>query len=115
MDYQVYKMIHLISIMTFFVLATASFYFTEKSKKVAASLGVLSLVIFTGGMGLMARLGIAKGTWPTWIFVKIAIFLLVVAGAHMIAKRVPKPARIGIPFLLILFTLASYMAIYKPF
>lgn len=113
--YSTYKLIHLVSIMTFFLLATASFYFTEKSKKVAIALGVLSLVIFTGGMGLMARLGIAAQSWPVWIWVKIAVFLLVVGGAHMIAKRIPKPARIGIPFLLILFTIAAYMAINKPF
>lgn len=103
--------------MIFFLLATASFYFTEKSKKVAALLGVLSLVIFTGGMGLMARLGIAKGPWPMWIYAKIVIFLLVVGGAHMIAKRVPvsAKAKVGISFLIVLFSLAAYLAINKPF
>ncbi len=112
--YATYKLVHLVSVMTFFLLATASFYSTKKSKKMAAVLGILSIMIFAGGMGLMARLGIASQSWPTWIWVKIGVLLLVVGGAHMIAKRVRKPAVIGISFLLILFTIAAYVAINHP-
>ncbi len=62
----------------------------------------------------MARMDIAKGPWPFWIYVKLGIFLLLVGGAHMIAKRVPNPARVGIPFMLALFAVAAYFAINKP-
>ena len=112
-SYEHYKILHIVSILLFFMLATASFYIPQKSKVMATWIGTFAFLILLGGMGLMARLGIASA-WPAWTIGKVVVWFLVVGGAHMIAKRVPNPARVGIAFLATCGIIAAALAIYKP-
>jgi hypothetical protein len=111
--YEHYKLLHIVTILLFFMLATASFYIPKKSKVMAGWIGILAFLILLGGMGLMARLGIARD-WPAWTIGKVVVWFLLIGGAHMIAKRVPNPSRVGIWFLSICGIAAAALAIYKP-
>lgn len=75
-------------------------------------LGVL--LILLGGFGMLARLGIVRGTsWPGWVWVKVAIWGILGIAA-LLPYRFPRTA---LPLLLLLPALgglAAYMAIYKP-
>lgn len=71
-------------------------------------------LILLGGFGMLARLGIVRGTsWPAWVWVKVVIW-----GILGIAAFVPfRFPRMSIPLLFLLPVLgglAAYMAIYKP-
>lgn len=112
-SYEMYKVLHLSSIFLFLMLATASFFQAAPSKLLAAASGISGVLILVFGMGLLARIGLTQ-SMPTWVIAKIVVWLVILAGGHIIAKRVKNPCRVGIPFLLILGTIAVYFALFKP-
>jgi len=79
-----YKIIHLAGIFLLiggiggmWAMAAAS---TEEARGAArrllmASHGVAMLLILLAGFGMLAKLGIS-GAWPLWVWIKIAIWLL---------------------------------------
>lgn len=76
--------------------------------------GLGLFLILLGGFGMLARLGIVRGTsWPGWVWVKMVVW-----GALGIAvflpHRFPVTARPVLVLLPVLGGLAAYMAIYKP-
>ncbi len=77
--------------------------------------GLGVFLILLGGFGMLARLGIVRGTsWQGWIWAKVIIWGILVAAAFL-PFRFPRAA---MPLLLLLPLLggtAAYMAIYKPF
>ena len=111
---ETYKFLHLVFIFTFFSLSTASFFLTEKSKKMAAAIGFVGFLILVAGMGLMAREGLMQ-TWPTWVICKLVLWFVLLGGSHSIAKRVRNPAKVGIVFLIVIGALAAFLAIFKSF
>ena len=114
-SYEMYKLLHIAAIVLFFMLASVSFALpaNAKPKGLAAAIGILSLLILTFGMGLAARLGL-MAAWPAWATAKIIVWLLVVGGAHMIAKRAKNPLRAGLAFLFVCAFAAIYFVIFKP-
>ena len=111
-SYLTYKFIHVVSIFVFLCCASIAYAMPERRKLFAILIGVSSFFVLVGGMGLMARLG--NGFQP-WIIAKLVIWLVLTGGAHMIAKRVPSPAKYGIPFLIGGGALAAWLALFKPF
>lgn len=77
--------------------------------------GLGAFLILFGGFGMLARMGIVQGTgWPTWLWVKVAVWG-VLAPAALLPYRRPATALPLLLLLPVLGGLAAYMAIYKPF
>ena len=112
-SYEIYKIVHLTSLVVLFSCFGISFFGTS-SKLIKVLTGIATLLVLVGGMGLMARLGIAHGTaWPLWLKLKFAIWFIVGIGGAIIARRFPKLGR-GAYFVFIgFFILAAAAANYK--
>ena len=67
------------------------------------------------GMMLLPRLGLSsEDGFPTWIIVKMAIWISMALATPIVVKRWPDRAkRLFIPYM-ILVLIAVCMAIYKP-
>lgn len=114
MSYQVYKMMHIISIVLFFSLFALAVFGGESKKIQKALTGVFVLVILVSGMGLVARIGIPHGAgWPIWLKVKLGIWAFIGILGHIVLKRFPKFSRHFYFTSIGLLVLASYMANYK--
>lgn len=78
-SYETYKILHIFTIMMTVsamggVIAEGR-WIPNRSFKIV--IGVLSFLIFVGGMGLIARLGFKHGEpFPSWIMAKIAMWIL---------------------------------------
>lgn len=120
MPYEFYKLIHLIGIVLLFTglvtlitMKVAGIALSGTSKKIAfATHGIGLVFLLVSGFGLLARLGMAQNM-PNWIYVKLLIWLFLGASVALIKRKVQ-----GWSFyyvLLAVFTLAGYVALYKPF
>ncbi|MFL5785702.1 MAG: hypothetical protein ACJ76H_13885 [Bacteriovoracaceae bacterium] len=112
-DYPVYKIIHLTSIVVLFTGLAISFYGVN-AKHIKVLTGLATFFTLVGGMGLMARLGIGHGAeWPLWVKLKMVIWVIIGIGGAIVARRLPKYGRPAYFVSLILFGLASAIANYK--
>jgi hypothetical protein len=86
MDPNIYKVIHLAGVIILFGALGASIYTSSnKDNKLAAILhGISLLLILVSGFGLIAR--IWGSQWQWWMFVKMAIWLLL-GGAYTLGKK----------------------------
>jgi hypothetical protein len=119
MPTEVYKLLHLLGIMLLFAslggMAVLGLRGGEDRevgpirKLLAIAHGVSLLVVFVAGFGLMARLGIMSG-WPTWIFVKIALWL-VLGAAVVLVRRTPELGRVWLLLLPLVGGGAAWVAI----
>jgi len=121
MSYSFYKVLHLLGIMVLLsslggLVIQGLLGATSNSrvrKLLAASHGVALLVVFVAGFGLMARKGIVSGTWPLWIFAKLAIWLLFGASLTLV-RRTPSLATVWFFVVPLLGAAAASFAIYQP-
>ncbi len=122
MPYEFYKVLHLLAILVLFTamggLAMVTLRGGSETEKKAARKplmilhGVALLVIFVAGFGLMAKLGMMKSGWPTWLFGKFAVWLFL-GGAMALVKR-----PMGSAWYLLLPLVGgvgAWLAVYKPF
>jgi hypothetical protein len=112
-SYNVYKLIHLISIMGLFIaLGSAAVTDKSQSRWAAPFHGIALLLILTAGFGMLARLGV-HGALPGWVIGKLVIWLLL-GGALAIARKKLLPAPAFVLLLIALGGVAASMALWKP-
>jgi hypothetical protein len=121
-SHQLYNLVHILGIVLAVsalagaaVLAgTAGTRDVAGTRRMLAILhGVGAFLILLGGFGMLARLGIVQGGFPGWIWVKLAIWVLVAAALFLPYRR-PAAARSLLLAVPILVAVAAYMALYKP-
>lgn len=116
MPYEVYKLIHIVSIFLFISSLGALFFGNKESKLHKILSGVVSLMILVAGMGLLARLNYNHGEpWPLWVKMKIALWMLAAILLPVLNKRVTQKRGLAFSLIMIILSLAAYVAIYKPF
>jgi cytochrome bd-type quinol oxidase subunit 2 len=123
MSYEVYKVLHLLGILTLFcalggavVLAfTGTADEQPRARKLLMILhGIALVVIVVAGFGLMARKGIVHGSgWPSWIYGKFAIWLVLGAAAAFV-RRSGRKALSWIIVLPLVGALAAWLAVVQP-
>jgi len=112
-DYQMYKVIHLTSIIILFTGLAISFY-GSAHKHIKVLTGIGTLLTLVGGMGLMARMGVSHTEgWPLWIKLKMTIWFVIAIGGAMVARRFPKYGKPSYFISLVLFLIATIAANYK--
>ena len=123
MPYPIYKLIHFLGLITVVgALVAAAMHILRggtraddpyrKWIRVMHGIGMFLLVL--GGFGLLARLGIAHGGFPTWVTLKLVIWVLF-GAAIALPHRGKGPARLVLLAIPILVLLAAALALYKPF
>ena len=107
------KVFHLMMIFGFLTCASSAFFLApDQRKKLAPTIGYLGLGIMGTGAFLMT---IYHTGMAGWVIAKMVVWVFIMGGAHSIAKRVERPGRVGVPFLIGLATLAAFFALFKPF
>lgn len=118
----VYKVIHILGILMLFLSYGGILIHTINGgtrdtnvwrKPLAITHGLGLLLVILGGFGLLAKLGI-HWPWPGWVITKIGIWV-VFGGIVGIAARRPAMVQPLWWLLLLLGTLAAYLAGTKPF
>lgn len=113
-SYEVYKILHLISIILFTGAIGAQFFTEMSTKSVKIVSGISSFFILVAGMGLLARLGVSHGSgWPAWAWLKLGIWVLVAALGPILAKRLKHNKAMGYYAIIILMFIAVYAAVTK--
>lgn len=111
--YEVYKILHLTSIVVLFTGLALSFY-GGQWKHIRILTGIATLFTLVAGMGLMARLGIGHAQeWPMWIKLKMLVWFIIGMGGAIIARRFPKYGKPSYVVSLVLFVFAAAAANYK--
>ena len=123
MPYAVYKLMHFLGIfMVITALAATSMHVLRGGSRtdnpyrrvLGAAHGIAAALILTGGFGMLARLDVMHGALPTWIYVKLAIWVTLAAAAVVpyLGRRYAGGLLIAVPMLAIA---AGAVALYKPF
>jgi uncharacterized membrane protein SirB2 len=112
-----YRVLHYGSLFFFFSSLGISFFTDNKNVANKIIQGVASLLILVAGMGLIAKaLEIGHGaSWPAWIHAKITVWALLAIGAPILSKRLTKGKAIAFYSMIVLGTVAAYLAVNKPF
>lgn len=118
LSYQIYKIIHFIGI-ALVLMSLAGMLASPKlspafgRRFLSINHGIGLFLVLLGGFGLMARTGIAGGSWPQWIWFKFAIWLCF--GAYIVvARRLQSRAPLVWTGMLVLLIAAATIANYKP-
>ena len=88
--------------------SSAVTWFTERGSFRTLAL----IVILVAGFGLMAKLGMMKG-WPTWIYGKLAIWVVLGAAATAV-RKLADHGKLWIVLLPVFGAVAAYLAILHP-
>lgn len=85
---------------------------TAARKRLVMVHGLALIVILVAGFGLMAKLGMMKG-WPTWIYGKLAIWVVLGAAATAV-RKLADHGKLWIVLLPVFGAVAAYLAILHP-
>lgn len=122
MSYVVYKLIHFFGITAVIAVlaATCMHAFAGGTRAsnpfrrvFGATHGVAVFLILLGGFGMLARLDVMHGALPRWVYLKLAIWL-VLGLAIALPYRARVYARTVLLALPVLMVLAAAIALYKP-
>ena len=116
MSYEVYKFIHVISVILFVSMIVRVFSTKNFAKIDKVFLHSSGFLILVGGMGLLARLGVSHtGGWPLWVKAKLGLWLVLFPVFAILSKRMVAKDWKHWPMLLITIILAAvYFAVFKP-
>ena len=106
-----YKWLHLSGIGLVLMSLAAMAWRTESRKLPSIAHGIGLLVAFVAGFGLLARGGYG---WPAWVYVKLVLWLAL-GGVSVLFKRKPELATPLWVAVFVVFVVAGYLGIYKPF
>ena len=122
MSEEIYRLMHYLAVLIW-VGGNATLFFgpeTQNPKKAKIWVGVASLLILVGGMGLIIRaLGLTHGSdsgWPWWIKIKLVLWFILAVASPVLHKRVSSPRKrthAGIVLMALTFV-AVALAVYKP-
>lgn len=114
-SYEVYKIIHILCILLT-VAALAVGYYSAQPKHIKIISGVTSLLILVSGMGLLARIGVSHGQgFPTWVMVKMMLWLVIAIAGPVLAKRLSATVKPKAFWgFIALFLVAICLAVIKP-
>ncbi|MQA92852.1 MAG: hypothetical protein GEU90_21950 [Gemmatimonas sp.] len=122
-SYQLYNLVHIVGLvlvmaglggMIVTVIAGGEQRSVWARRSAAAFHGLGIFLILLGGFGMLARLGLVRGTpWPGWVWVKAFVWGTLALAAFL-PYRYPKTAKPLLLLLPVLGGFAAYMAIYKP-
>lgn len=113
-NYHDLKVLHIFTVSVFFISMSVSMYNPEKLlHKILTGMG--SFVVLVTGIILLERFGISyKGPYPTWVIIKVGIWLAVSIITPIVVKKFSKFSKLLFwPWLFALF-LEIAMAVYKP-
>ncbi len=118
MPITLYKLLHILGLLMVFAamggaVITAATADGSWKKLHGALHGIGAFLLLLGGFGMFARLGI-MGTWPGWVWGKLAIWL-VLGAAPFIIRKAPEKAKGFLFGAILLGFAAAYLALYKPF
>lgn len=115
-SYEIYKVIHIYAVLVMVLSLGINLVVPEKIKFYSILSGIFTFLTLVGGFGLMARIGIKHGAmFPSWIMVKILIWLLIGIGMPVAIKRFSGTKKIiALKVMLMLSLISIIMAVYKP-
>ncbi len=111
MSYEFYKILHVLMVVLMFSFFAVQIFSKNTDKKMGMYSGIASLVLFVSGFGLIARLG---SGWPTWVLIKLGIWLVIAIGTPMVIKRMSAQKRPWFGLMSILLIVVLYLVQYKP-
>jgi hypothetical protein len=95
LSYEIYKLLHVAAIFLMLSAAAGAWALkaasnSQNNPKIRKLLmmihGIAMFLILLGGFGTMARLGVAT-PWPTWIWIKLAIWIALGGLPVILSKR----------------------------
>ena len=113
MDPLIYSVIHVVSaiLLTAFTFKAFAAPSPEKRKGTMMATGILTLLLFVAGFGLLAKL---EYGFDGWVIAKI-VCALVMAALSGIAYRKPGATGVLSSIAVIVVGVAIYMVYFKPF
>ncbi|HJP29251.1 MAG: hypothetical protein QF689_17765 [Candidatus Latescibacteria bacterium] len=112
MTIEFYKWLHL-SGLGLTLLAIGGLAWRQDQKLLSITHGIGLLIALIGGFGLVARYAI-DWPWPGWLWIKIVVWLIF-GASPVLLKRLPQ---LNTPLwwgLWVLFLVAAYLGVFKPF
>ena len=113
MNYQVFLLLHLVSVLllsgvTFAALASGD---PDQRRQYLMRSGILSLLVFISGFGVMGMMGLG---FPGWAVVKVVCWLGL-SGITGMAFRMRDKTSMLAAVATVLMLVAVIMVVYKPF
>lgn len=109
-----YKLLHLIAMLS--ALVALGGLITGPSagfrKALVAVHGTAMLILLVAGFGAHAKLGVDG--FPPWLWGKLAIWL-VLGGIVVPIRKKPESKGLWLVLVIVLASLSSWLALYKPF
>ena len=113
MSYEIYKVLHLIGLVTLFAsLGALAVIPADRRKPFMMLHGIATVVMLVAGFGLLARLQLMHNL-GAWVYGKAAIWL-VLGATPVVLRRKPNAALPVLLVSLVLGAIAAILAIYKP-
>ena len=120
--YEAYKVLHLLAVLLLFLCFGGLAMYVAggggragnpNRKLIAALHGTAAFLVLLGGFGLLARLGLVRGGFPIWVWIKLVVWAIL-ALAVLLPYRRPALARPLFLLYPVLGGLAAWAAVYKP-